>query len=249
MKVRLLATDSKIPNLAIMKISSHYKSKGADVDWYNPMFDMQDTDILYESKIFTFTPSYQYYPLNAQIIRGGTGIDITSKLPNEIEHIKELDYSLYPNCDYSILFLSRGCIRKCPFCVVPKKEGLIHRVDPSHLNPKGKWIKLLDNNFFSCKEWRENIDLLRSYNQPVDFNTGIDLRVMTEEHAKALGKLKIKCIHCAWDSYKDKSTVLKGLEILIKYVKPYKITCYVLVGFENKSIIDEDLERVMTLKK
>ena len=247
MKIRLLANDSKIPNLAIMKISSYYKKKGHDVDWYNPLFDGEDTDILYESKIFTFTPEYQYYPLNAEIIRGGTGIDIRSKLPDEIENMKTLDYTLYKDCDYSIIFMSRGCIRNCEFCVVRKKEGYIRKVEPPDLNPNGKYILLMDNNFFACKEWRENIKVLRSFNQPVDFNQGIDLRILTEEMAMELGKTKIKVIHCAWDNYEEKETVLNGIRLLSKYVKPRKITCYVLVGFKSKKIISEDIERSMTL--
>lgn len=71
MKVRLLANDSKIPNIAIMKISSYHKSLGDDVNWYDPMFDMYDTDIFYESKIFTFSPDFNYYPVGAKIFRGG----------------------------------------------------------------------------------------------------------------------------------------------------------------------------------
>lgn len=232
-----------------MKISSYHKANGDEGNWYSPVLDMFDTDIFYESKIFTFTPAYQYYPVNSQIIRGGTGIDVKSKLPEEIEEITDLDYSLYPSCDYSIQFLSRGCIRKCPFCVVPAKEGIIHQSKPFNLNPKGKWIMLLDNNFFACKEWRENLNILKSYNQPVDFNQGIDLRILTEEMAEAINKLKIKTIHCAWDNYEDKEFVLKGLQLLTRYVKPYKITCYVLVGFSNKSITKHDLERVITLKE
>ena len=249
-KVRLLAKDSKIPNLAIMKISSYHKMQGDNVGWYNPMFDMYDTDLLYESKVFTFSPEYQYYPINAEIIRGGTGIDVEAKLPCEIEQIKDLDYTLYPDCDYSIIFLSRGCIRNCPFCVVPKKEGGIHKVESPQLNPKGKWIMLLDNNFFACKEWRENIEILRSYNQPVTFQQGLDLRIMTDEMAKALSTIRIKGrgIYIAWDNYEDKEIVLHGLEILLKYIKPYKINCYCLVGFKQPYIVKEDLERVMTLK-
>lgn len=249
MKVRLLANDSKIPNLAIMKISTYHKRLGDDVDWYNPIFDYEDTDILYHSQIFTFTPPYQYYPINAQIIRGGTGIDIKSKLPQEIETISELDYSIYPECDYSLQFLSRGCIRNCEFCVVRQKEGLIHSVDPMKLNPKGKYIMLLDNNFFGCKEWRENIEILKSYNQPIDFNQGIDLRILNEEQCQALGSLKIKSIHCAWDNYKDKDVILPKIKLLTKYISPSKCTCYVLVGFENKEIVETDLERVLTLKE
>ena len=247
MKVRLLANDSKIPNVAIMKISSYHKKKGDDGAWYEPLFDMHDTDIFYESKVFTFSKEYEYYPTNAKIIRGGTGVDITGTLPEEIEDITDLDYSLYPDCDYSIQFLTRGCVRNCDFCLVRQKEGLTHPVKPLELNKKGKWIMLLDNNFFSYSKWRENIEILKSYNQPIDFNTGIDLRRLTEDQAKALGELKIKTIHCAWDNYKDKNQVLRGLKILTKYVKPYKIMVYVLVGFKQKNIVEEDLERVLTL--
>lgn len=249
MKVRLLANDSKIPNLAIMKISTYHKRLGDDVAWYEPMFDYTDTDILYHSQIFTFTPKYQYYPLNAKIIRGGTGIDIKSKLPQEIEEIEELDYSLYPECDYSIQFLSRGCFRNCEFCVVRQKEGLIHQVKPLKLNPKGKYIRLLDNNFFGCKEWRENIEILKLYNQPIDFNQGIDLRILNEEQCEALASLKIKAIHFAWDNYKDKDVILPKIKLLTQYISPAKCTCYCLVGFENREIVDTDLERVLTLKE
>lgn len=248
MKVRLLAPDSKIPNYALMKISTYHKRKGDNVAWYNPLFDL-DTDILYISKVFTFTPDVQYLPPNAKIIKGGSGYDYKTTLPEEIENITELDYSLYPNCDYSIIFTTRGCVRKCPFCIVPKKEGIIHNVKVAELNPNGKYIMLLDNNFFANRTWRENIKILKSFNQPIDFNTGIDLRLLTEEQCIALSELKIKTIHCAWDNYKDKDVILPNLQMLCKYVKPYKIMVYVLVGFENKEIINTDIERVMTLKE
>lgn len=249
MKIRLLAPDSKIPNYAIMKISTYHKRLGDDVDWYSHLFDYADTDILYISKVFTFSPEPQYLPINAKIIKGGTGYDLITNLPQEIESINELDYSLYPDCDYSIIFTTRGCFRKCPFCVVPIKEGKIHQVQTTQLNPKGKWIMVLDNNFFGSSHWQENLYILKSFNQPLDFNTGIDIRILTEEHAKSLATCKIKQIHCAWDNYKDKDIILSKLKLLCQYVKPYKITCYVLVGFENKEITDHDLERVMTLKE
>lgn len=251
MKVRLIATDSKIPNYAIMKISTYHKRKGDNVDWYEPLLDYEDTDILYISKVFTFSEDptkTMLMPINAKIIKGGTGYDYKTVLPAEIENICDLDYSLYPKCDYSIIFTTRGCVRKCPFCIVPKKEGLIHNVNVVNLNPNGKYIMLLDNNFFSNRTWRENIKILKAFNQPIDFNTGIDLRLLTEEQCKALSELKIKQIHCAWDNYKDKDKILPKLKMLCQYVKPYKITVYVLVGFENKEIVDTDIERVMTLK-
>lgn len=250
MKIRLLAFDSKIPNYAIMKISTYHKRKGDDVAWYNPLFDYADTDILYVSKVFTFTQDYQYFPINAKIIKGGTGYDYKIKLSDEIENVDELDYSLYPKCDYSIIFTTRGCIRNCDFCIVRKKEGLIHNIEVvPRLNPNGKWIMLLDNNFFANPTWRDNIKILQSYDQPIDFNAGIDLRILTEEQCIILSQLKIKQIHCAWDNYEDGKIILPKLKMLVKYIKPYKITTYVLVGFKNHEIIDEDLERVLKLKE
>lgn len=249
MKIRLVDVDSKIPNYALMKISTYHKRLGDNVGWYDPIQDAEDTDILYISKVFTFTPDYLYLPTKAKIIKGGTGYDYKAKLPEEIENITELDYSLYSNCDYSIIFTTRGCIRKCKFCIVPKKEGLIHNVKVAELNPNGKYIMLLDNNFFANRTWKENIEILKAFNQPIDFNTGIDLRLLTEEQCKALSELKIKQIHCAWDNYNDKEKILPKLKMLCNYVKPYKITTYVLVGFENKEIVETDIERVMTLKE
>ena len=244
MKIRLLATDSKIPNYAIMKISAYHKAKGNDVDWYEPILDYSDTDILYISKVFRFSAdpcNIIPMPINADIIKGGTGYDYTTKLPEEIEGVTNLDYSLYPECDYSIIFTTRGCVRKCPFCVVWSKEGYIHDVPIPGLNPNGKYIKILDNNFFGSKNWRENLQILRSFNQPLEFNQGIDLRLLTKEQCEALNACKIKNIHCAWDNYKDKDIILPKLEMLCRYIKPYKITCYVLVGFENKEIAENCL--------
>lgn len=252
MKIRLLASDSKIPNIAIMKISTYHKRLGDNVDWYNPLFDFQDVDILYISKIFTFSEDPIKtipMPINAKIIQGGTGYDYKITLPEEIDEITDLDYSLYPECDYSLLFTTRGCVRKCPFCIVHLKEGLIHSVPIPNLNPKGKYIKLLDNNFFSFKGWKENLKILKSFNQPIEFNQGIDLRLLNEEQCKALASCKIKQIYCAWDNYKDKDIILSKIKLLCQYVKSYKITCYCLVGFENKEIVDTDLERVLTLKE
>lgn len=269
MKIRVLAPDSKIPNLPIMKLSTYHKRRGDSVDWYMHLVDYEDTDILYISKIFAFTPDPKYLPTNSEIIIGGTGYselisrdyisfvdnDLNSKfiyrknLPDEIESITELDYSLYPDCDYSLMLMSRGCIRKCKFCIVNAKEGNLYGIPHLQLNPKGKWIMVLDNNFFANPEWRNNLQLLKDTKQPVDFNSGIDLRILTEEMCSALSELKIKTIHCAWDNYNDKDIILPKIELLCKYIKPYKIMVYVLVGFDNSEIIDTDIERVLRLKQ
>jgi len=248
MKIRLAAIDSKMVNVAILKIAQYHINSGDNVKWYQPLFD-QNIDKLYISKIFTFSKDLAYLP-QCEIIKGGTGYDITSKLPSEIESITDVKKAyelLYPKCDYSVQFTTRGCVRNCDFCLVRQKEGLTHDVDLLSLNPNGKYIELMDNNFFSSNTWRERLEKIKSYNQYLDFNQGIDIRAITEEQAKALGECKIKTIHIAWDNIEDEKQVMKGIEILTKYVKPYKISCYVLVGYKSDCILDDDLYRVKKL--
>lgn len=146
------------PNFALMRISAFHKNQGDQVEWADPMFG-EGYDKVYMSKIFTFTPDYPY-GFDCDVIKGGTGYDVKSHLPLEIESSPAMDYSIYPNCNYSLQFFSRGCIRKCPFCLVRDKEGYIHPVDPVDLNPNGEWIEVLDNNFFANPEWKEAVDYL-----------------------------------------------------------------------------------------
>ena len=102
------------------------------------------------SKVFTFTPDYDYRLLDArEVIKGGTGYDIPGRLPETVENSRMMDYSIYPEYPFPLQFFSRGCIRKCPFSLVREKEGYIQAVEPVELNPKGKWIEVLDNNFFA----------------------------------------------------------------------------------------------------
>ena len=116
------------PNLALMKISAYHKQKGDQVEWWNPLYRY---DRVYSSKVFDFTPIDPYLPDDA--IRGGTGysdIPIDKTLPDEVDNMFP-DYSIYPECDYAIGYLTRGCINKCRWCVVPRKEG--------NIRPYRKW--------------------------------------------------------------------------------------------------------------
>lgn len=150
------------PNFALMKISAFHKNQGDHVEWADAMFG-GDYDKVYMSKIFTFSPDYPFQ-FDCEVIKGGTGYDVRSRLPEEIEQSQAMDYSIYPDCNYSLQFFSRGCIRKCPFCLVRDKEGYIHPAEPVDLNPKGEWIEVLDNNFFANPEWKSAVDYLIGYN-------------------------------------------------------------------------------------
>jgi hypothetical protein len=247
MKIGLIDVDSEmskkqIYNLALMKVSQYHKvMKKNQVEWYNSMFKY---DVIYMSKLFDFTPDYPY-PLNAdKIYKGGTGYDLTTNLIEGIEK-SDPDYSIYPQCDYSLQFFSRGCIRSCPFCVVKQKEGDIRPVEPMVLNPNGKHIEILDNNFFANPEWKKAIKQLKLWNQPVNFH-GVDVRIMTEEHVYYLNQLKhTKQIHIAWDNPRE--DLVPKLKEILKQIKAYKLMCYVLIGYWSTK--KEDLYRIEKLRE
>lgn len=243
MRIGLVAVDkTSFPNLALGKLSAWHKSQGDIVEWADPMFGKYDK--VYRSKVFTFT-SDDTTQWDCEVVNGGTGFDVKSRLPNEIEQTTEVDYSLYPQYPFSIQFFSRGCIRHCPFCLVHDKEGMIQPSKPLELNPNGQWIEVLDNNFFANPEWKASIDYLLSTKQPVNLH-GVDVRIMNEEQAYWLNKLPLKKpIHIAWDL--PEIDLTDKLREVTKYIKPYKIYCYVLVGFNSTK--EQDLYRLERLKE
>ncbi len=167
MKIGLYNIEPKIHNTALMQISHYHKSQGDQAEWYEE--NLWGYDKIYCSSLFKFTDKSK---VPHRAICGGTGFDLTTTLPFDCD----LDYSLYPACDCSYIWFSRGCIRKCGFCVVPDKEGKIKATPPKNLNPNGKYIKIQDNNFFASPAWREAIQYLKDTKQPVDFAGGIDVR-------------------------------------------------------------------------
>ena len=231
------------PNFALMRASAYHKARGDQVEWATPF---NQYDKVLASKVFTFTPDFNYLTLQADIIeKGGTGYDIKKQLSCEIESSMLMDYSIYPQYNFSLQFFSRGCIRKCPFCLVREKEGYIRAVEPVELNPKGEWIEVLDNNFFANPEWKDAINYLQKKNQMVNLH-GVDVRIMNEEQAFYLSKLKLKRrIHIAWDLPEIDLTD-KWKEV-IKYIKPRNWACYVLIGFN--STIEQDIYRLNRLKE
>ena len=184
MKIGLYDVDSKIPNLALMKLSAYHKQNGDDVGWYSPLFH-NAYDKIYGSKIFTFTKR-KYIPSN--MILGGSGINLTTQLPEKVEHIYP-DYDLY-DCDYAMGFMTRGCIRNCPFCVVPKKEGNIHfNAHLSEFVKDQKRVLLLDNNVLAYSKHNELLRELVQSDKKIDFNQGLDIRLITKENARMIKKI------------------------------------------------------------
>jgi radical SAM superfamily enzyme YgiQ (UPF0313 family) len=238
MKIGLLNLEPKINNVALMKISSYHKMQGDEVEMYID-FNKLLYDKIYCSSLFDFTDKSQV-PENA--ICGGTGFDLTTKLPENIEKCN-LDYSIYPNCETSYVWFSRGCIRNCSFCVVRKKEGYIYSTKPTNLNKRGKTVEIMDNSFFGNPNWKDAEEYLDFWQKPIIFSSGIDVRIFKPEHAEFINKYRIKKIHTAWDN--PKVDLIPKFKELTKYIKPYKIMAYVLIGYD--SIEEEDLMRVTKL--
>jgi len=251
------------PNLALMKISAYHKSIGDEVEWYMPFSERYDK--VYVSKVFSFTPDYDLVINADEVQRGGTGYaiklengvevyhpELDKPLPTEIEHIYP-DYSIYPmyTQDTAYGFLTRGCPRGCAFCHVGNKEGrcAVKVADLSEFWRGQKNIILQDPNILACKQWKELLQSLADSKATVDFNQGIDIRMITEEKIEALKQIKIKEFHFAWDRYEDKDKVLPKFQLFAeKWGKKlqHNLMVFVLVNFNTT--VEQDLERIYTLR-
>lgn len=253
MKIGLIDVDShNFPNLALMKLSAWHKARGDTVEWW---WGFGDYDRVYMSKVFTeeYSPDIPE-PLNArEIIKGGTGYGLDNHLPDEVEHIYP-DYSLYPELtrDTAYGFLTRGCPRACHFCIVAGKEGRasVKVADLSEWWSGQKYIELLDPNLLACREHLALLGQLADSGAYVNFNQGLDCRLLTAENIRAINAVKMKDIHFAWDYMKESEAVLRGLRLYAEHaarkVHSAFATVYVLVNCGTT--MEENLYRIYTLR-
>lgn len=217
MKVGLIDVDGhNFPNLALMKLSAWHKAQGDNVGWY---MGIDRYDKVYMSKVFAFSPDEGRVIQADEVMRGGSGYKMYDQwMPDEIEHICP-DYSLYPMYKEAYGFLTRGCVNKCPFCIVPRKEGDIrpHADITEFLNGR-KSAVLMDNNVLASEWGLQQIEKIISLGIRVDFNQGIDCRIIAKDKslAKLLSRVQwIRYIRMAYDS----SNITDEVEAAISYLK------------------------------
>ena len=228
MKIGLHDSDrTGFPNLALMKLSAYHKAQCDTVEWWIPMIQY---DRVYSSKVFTFTQEEPMLPTDT--IKGGTGYGKYDALPDDIDSMYP-DYTIYPDCQHAIGFLTRGCIRSCPWCVVPKKEGRIRPYSTwqETKRPDSRDIVFMDNNVLACEHGINQIKDMIGQDVRVDFNQGLDARLITPEVAELLSKLKwIRFIRMSCDTDAMLDVVLRAIHFLEKNgVKPYRVFVYLLV--------------------
>lgn len=231
MKIGLIDVDghSRFPNLALMRLSAYHKANGDIVEWWN---GFEHYDRVYMSKVFTFTSDMETVIDADEIVRGGTGYKDYGSLPPEIEATYP-DYSIYPNFKAATGFLTRGCIRNCPWCIVPRKEG--------HIRPAATWqeikrpdsreIIFLDNNVLACDHGLQQIEDMGGKQVWVDFNQGLDARLITPEVAQLLARLHwIRFVRMSCDTLPMLPVVIEAAQRMEKAgVSRSRFWCYVLV--------------------
>jgi len=256
----LLDKGTTFPNLALMKISSYYKSIGDEVNLVTDYNQVDEYERIFLSKVFDFTKIPIDLIRHPQIEYDGTGFyyDKASNLFREIEHIKP-DYQLYNDyikdqifkgvgvnkfdnyLKYSIGFTTRGCFRKCKFCVNKKYSKVIkHSPLSEFIDQNRKYICLLDDNILAFKDWQPIIEELISLNKPFQFKQGMDIRLMTVKKSKILSGAKYRGDYIfAFDNYNKKDSIIRGLLKWRNY--NHKNTkMYVLSGFDYNDRYDNE---------
>lgn len=259
------------PPLGLLKLAAYHQRKGDVVrlvsgiaeDGFNP-------DIIYITSLFTYAwePVHEVVRFysnkykKARVMVGGIYASLCSdhlkeSFGDRIEicqgTIPELDdlmpaYWLIPEWKSSILFSSRGCIRRCPFCSVqqlePKfeaKESIKHLIYPGH-----RKVILWDNNILASPYWRNIFTELEEAGLEVDFNQGLDARLLTGDVAVSLRRLKLPIIRLAYDSKGIKEPLRKAITLLNDLgVKGRRIVVYCL--FNHLDSPEDFLERIQDL--
>ena len=265
MRAGLIDVDGhNFPNLPLMKISAFHKREGDSVEWYRGILS-DHMHRVYMSKVFSFTPDYEWAIDADEIIKGGSGYAIAleggkevyhkerdNDLPDEVEHIYP-DYSIYGIEDEAYGFTTRGCPRGCSFCHVAAKEGKCSRkvanVDEFWKGQKN--IILNDPNILACPEHKDLLVQLADTEATVEFNQGLDIRLINNDNLELLQRVKLNHIHFAFDRWQDKDVIeprLRAFKEATGYDRSRgKVMVYILVNYDTT--IEQDIYRIQLCRE
>lgn len=236
MQVGLLNLEPQYINIALEKLRLYHQQQSNIVEEYTPL-KQNNYDKIYCSSIFDFTDKSSV-PANA--ICGGTGFNLETRLPPDVDVMKP---------KLNIGFTTRGCIRNCGFCVVPKKEGAIHAVGDIYdfWDGQSKTLIVLDNNLTALPDrFFKVCDQIRKEKIKVDFNQGLDIRLLTEDMAAALASIRHVEYHFAFDFPEHEPVIREKVDMLVRHgIK--RSTFYVLVGYNTT--LKQDLHRLRVLRE
>lgn len=267
MKIGLIDVDGhNFPNIPLMKISAWHKSQGDSVEWYHPMFS-DHMDKVYMSKVFSFTPDYEYVIDADEIIKGGSGYCIElidgkeiyhaerdRNLPDEVEHMFP-DYGLYGITDTAYGFLTRGCPRGCGFCHVASKEGKRSRkvADLSEFFRGGvhKRVILCDPNILAYPDHMGLLQQLADSGAKVNFNQGIDIRLVNDRNLELLNQVRLESIHFAFDRWQDKDIIEPRLRAFAEKTgydrNKGRVMVYILCNYDTT--LEQDIYRIQLCRE
>jgi hypothetical protein len=214
MKVLLFQVDGKLPNHALMRLSTWHRTRGDRVRLtdsldsairYNP-------NLVYSSSIFTYSSTIRkqvamefpdaitggdgYRPIwnDLTIIGRDQGSNLREVITDCDPELIPLEYSHYPNFTASLGYTQRGCRLNCSFCRMQTREGKVRNVASIYNiwrgDPYPQHIHLLDNDFFGQPEWRDILNEAIEGDFRVCFNQGINIRLITEEQATVLSHVR-----------------------------------------------------------
>ncbi len=196
---------------------------------------------------------------------GGYGIDMRTQMPdyhlyddfiNVMETAKSSSSYYKDYKEYSIGFLTRGCFRRCPFCVnkLERKampysrlsDFLDNEIDETTGKLKRPYIYLWDDNFLASPYWEQLLDELIATKRPFQFRQGLDERLLAqhkrgEEMAKKLASANYHGDFIfAFDNWFDRKIIVKALKIWKHYCPKKETKFYLFCGFQQT---EEDLKK------
>lgn len=178
------------------------------------------------------------------------------RLTPDYDILDDVDYK-YPATDAYFLYMTRGCGMKCQFCAVQTLEPeyvpyisireQIAEVD--RLYGAKRNLLLMDNNVLRSNQFDRIVDELidlgfgkgSTYPSPhtgkplqryIDFNQGLDAKLLTEHKAQRLGELAISPARIAFDHIEDEEQYKRALELCAKNGIKY-LSNYILYNGEN----------------